>query len=71
MRFNYGRLLADSEERAALAAELNSLRQQIPALQHAIGTLRQERDDLRNSYSWKVTGPLRAVLRLVRTDPVG
>jgi DNA repair exonuclease SbcCD ATPase subunit len=78
MKFDYSRLMAEGHERDTLTAELARLRaelthlsEQVPELQRALVGLRRENDELRRSYSWKITGPLRAALRLVRTGSIG
>ncbi len=60
--------LASAESTVARARPIVAQREQLDRLTHEVAELRREVGDLRQSWSWRLTAPLRAVLGLIRGE---
>ncbi|WP_306752267.1 hypothetical protein [Paracoccus actinidiae] len=60
------RLEDASEQGKAQAAETSALKQQVQELVQQLDEVSRHRDSLLNSTSWKITAPLRAMIRILR-----
>lgn len=60
------RLEEAAEQAGAQAGEIAALKQQVQDLARRLDEVGRHRDSLLNSTSWKITAPLRAVMRTLR-----
>lgn len=61
-----GQMEAAQKQATAQAAELLVLRQQVQELAKKLDKVGRHRDRMLNSTSWKITAPIRAVMRTLR-----